>query len=133
MSDSPYQVLVIDDEAAVRELTIRALDRSGFECSPAINGEQALKMLEMKDYDVVITDLRMPNLHGHALVVDLLSRENRPLIYVVTGVVEPKLAKDLLSRGIGDIFFKPVDHTMLAVKIATKLESKSLQLVPANA
>lgn len=128
MSNSPYQVLVVDDEAAVRELTIRALDRSGFECSPAINGDQALKMLEMKDYDVVITDLRMPNLHGHALAVDLLARDNRPLIYVVTGIVEPKLAKDLLSRGVDDIFFKPVDHAMLAVKIAARLENKSPQL-----
>lgn len=128
MSDSPFKVLVIDDEAAVRELTIRALDREGFECSPAINGEQALNMLEMKDYDVVVTDLRMPNVHGHALAVDLLAREKRPLIYVVTGVVEPKLAKDLLTRGIDDVFFKPVDHEMLAVKIAARLELQSNRL-----
>ena len=132
MNNSPFQVLVIDDEAAVRELTIRALDRAGFECVPAINGEQALKMLEMKNYDVVVTDLRMPNVHGHALAVDLLARENRPLIYVVTGVVEPKLAKDLLTRGIDDIFFKPVDHEMLAVKIAARLELQSNRLAAAN-
>ena len=122
------KVLVIDDEAVVRELTIRALDHEGFECSPAINGEQALKMLDMKDYDVVVTDLRMPNVHGHALAVDLLAREKRPLIYVVTGVVEPKLAKDLLTRGIDDVFFKPVDHEMLAVKIAARLELQSNRL-----
>ncbi|MDA1050219.1 MAG: response regulator [Planctomycetota bacterium] len=132
MNDSPIQVLVVDDEAAVRELTIRALERAGFECSPAINGEQALKMLDMEDYDVLVTDLRMPTLHGHALVVDLLARENRPLIYVITGVIEPKLAKDLLSRGIDDIFFKPVDHQMLAVKIAARLESQGNRLAPAN-
>ncbi len=132
MNNSPFQVLVIDDEAAVRELTIRALDRAGFECVPAINGEQALKMLEMKNYDVVVTDLRMPNVHGHALAVDLLAREHRPLIYVVTGVVEPKLAKDLLTRGIDDIFFKPVDHEMLAVKIAARLELQSNRLAAAN-
>ncbi|MCA9118753.1 MAG: response regulator [Planctomycetaceae bacterium] len=128
MSDSPFQVLVIDDEASVRELTIRSLDRAGFECVPAINGEQALKMIEMKEYDAVVTDLRMPNLNGHALVVDLLAREHRPLIYVVTGVVEPKLAKDLLRRGIDDIFYKPVDHAMLAIKLAARLESQRRRL-----
>ena len=132
MSDSPFQVLVVDDEGAVRELTIRALDSAGFECSPAINGEQALKMLAMKDYDVVVTDLRMPNLHGHALVVNLLAREQRPLIYVVTGIVEPKLAKDLLARGIDDIFFKPVNHQMLAVKIAARLEAQSNVVTTVN-
>lgn len=131
MSSSPFQVLVVDDEASVRELTIRALDRAGFECAPAINGEQALKMLEMKDYNAVVTDLRMPNLHGHGLAVALLARHQRPLIYVVTGVVEPKLAKDLLSRGIDDIFFKPVDHSMLAVKIAARLEQKAADIAAA--
>lgn len=120
MSTHRPRVLVVDDEAAVRELTIRALDQAGFECSPTINGEQALKMLELRDYSVVIT--RMPNVHGHALAVELLARENRPLIFVVTGVAEPKLAKDLLARGVDDVFFKPVDHRMLAVKISARLE-----------
>ncbi len=132
MNDSPFQVLVVDDEAAVRELTIRALDDAGFECEPAINGEQALKMIEMKEYAAVVTDLRMPNLHGHALAVNLLAREHRPLIYVVTGVIEPKLARDLLSRGVDDIFFKPVDHQMLAVKIAARLAAKGNRPAAAN-
>ena len=132
MNESRYQVLVVDDEAAVRELTIRALEDAGFECLPAIDGIQALKMLERKEYDAVVTDLRMPNLHGHALAVDLLARERRPLIYVVTGVIEPKLAKDLLSRGVDDIFFKPVDHQMLAVKIAARLTSKANRLAAQN-
>lgn len=124
MPAAAARVLVVDDEAAVRELTIRALDRAGFECMPAINGEQALKMLELRSYEVVVTDLRMPNVHGHALVVELLSRASRPLIFVVTGVIEPRLAKDLLARGVDDIFFKPVDHEMLAVKISAQLEQR---------
>lgn len=132
MKDVPYQILVVDDEAAVRELTIRALDAAGFDCLPAINGEQALKMLEMKSYDAVVTDLRMPSLHGHALAVDLLARDQRPLIFVVTGVVEPKLAKDLLSRGVDDVFFKPVNHEMLAVKIAARLASRGGRIAPDN-
>jgi DNA-binding response OmpR family regulator len=132
MHESRFQVLVVDDEAAVRELTIRALDDAGFECLPAIDGVQALKMLERKDFDAVVTDLRMPHLHGHTLAVDLLARERRPLIYVVTGVIEPKLARDLLSRGVDDIFFKPVDHQMLAVKIAARLESQANRLATQN-
>lgn len=117
-------VLVVDDEAAVRELTIRALDRVGFDCAPAINGEQALKMIEMQRFDAVITDLRMPSVHGHALAVELLSRCERPVVIVVTGVLEPKLARDLLQRGVDDIFFKPVDHQMLALKLMRSIQNR---------
>jgi DNA-binding response OmpR family regulator len=125
MSEPQFNVLVVDDEVAVRELTIRALCRAGFACDPAIDGEQALKMIETQRYDAIVTDLRMPNVHGHALAVELLAHEKRPVVFVVTGVAEPKLAKDLLARGVDDIFFKPVDHEMLALKIATHLERKA--------
>ena len=124
MKDPIYRILVVDDEPVVRELTILALEREGYECDPAINGEQALKMLRMSPYDAVVTDLRMPYLHGHALAVELLSRDDRPVIVVVTGVIEPKLARDLLARGVDDIFFKPVNHKLLAVKLATLLQQK---------
>jgi len=126
MSDAKYRILVVEDEPVVRELTILALEREGYECDPAINGEQALKMLQISPYDVVVTDLRMPNLHGHALAVELLSRDERPIIVVVTGIVEPKLARDLLDRGVEDIFFKPVNHKLLAVKLAKLLDQKEM-------
>jgi DNA-binding response OmpR family regulator len=125
MSEPQKRVLVVDDEAAVRELTIRALDQEGFECDPAINGEQALKMLEITQYDAVITDLRMPQVHGHALVVELLKRKERPAVLVLTGILEPRLAKDLLARGVDDIFFKPVDHRLMAVKLAALLSYRA--------
>jgi DNA-binding response OmpR family regulator len=125
VSGATYRILVVDDEGAVRELTIRALGRSGYVCDPAINGEQALKMLQMNQYDAVITDLRMPNVHGHALAVELLKRDDRPLVIVLTGILEPKLAKDLLARGVDDVFFKPVDHHLLAVKLAALLEQRA--------
>ena len=132
MDNKPFKVLVVDDEVAVRELTIRALVRDGFDCSAAIDGEQALKLVEHESYDAVVTDLRMPNLHGHALSVELLKLENRPLVVVLTGVLEPKLAKDLLKRGIDDIFFKPVDHRLLSVKLSSLLTQRAADNTPAE-
>jgi len=122
---------VVDDETAVRELTIRALDQAGFSCAGAIDGEQALQKLNDERFEAVVTDLHMPNLHGHALAVELLTRPERPLIFVVTGVGEPKLAKDLLARGVDDIFFKPVDHGMLVLKLEAFLARR--QTVTATA
>jgi len=117
MGQDPYRALVVDDEATVRHLAVRALTRRGFSCETAEDGAVALERLEAGPFDVVVTDLRMPRRHGHALAVDLLGRDNRPAVVVVTGVAEPKLANDLIIRGVDDVVFKPVDYSFLALKI----------------
>jgi len=117
MSQCKYRALVVDDEAYIRQLTMRALSRNGFQCELAADGAEALEMIESGSYDVVITDLRMPRQHGHALAVDLLARDNPPAVVVLTGLAEPRLAKDLLSRGVADVLFKPIDYDFLAAKL----------------
>lgn len=117
MPDHPYRALVVDDETLVRNLTVRALVREGFTCDTAADGAQALEMVRRTAYDVVVTDLRMPNRHGHALACDVLAVEDHPAVVVLTGVAEPKLAKDLLARGVDHIEFKPVDYTLFAAKV----------------
>jgi DNA-binding response OmpR family regulator len=117
MTDRKFRALVVDDEVALRLLTVRELSRRNFECDAAHDGLQARELLASRHYDVVVTDLRMPGLNGHALAVELLKRENRPAVVVLTGMTEPKLAKDLIARGIDDIVFKPVDQGILAAKV----------------
>lgn len=122
MSQPIYRALIVDDEAAVRRLTALALGRMGFQCQQAADGRQALQQIESTPFDAVIVDLRMPQHHGHALCIDLLKRPDRPVIIVLTGVMEPKLAVDLRARGIDDICFKPVDYHAFAAKVRTLVE-----------
>jgi HD-like signal output (HDOD) protein/DNA-binding NarL/FixJ family response regulator len=119
------RALVVDDEAAVQRLVVRGLIQQGFACDTAADGNEAEERVSKAHYDVVITDLKMPNKHGHALAVYLLALEPRPVIIVHTGVVEPKLAKDLLARGVDDIVFKPFDFGLLAAKVKALVERKS--------
>ncbi len=114
--DPTYRALVVDDETATRELTIRALSYEGFSCNPATDGYVAEQRLSQGHYDLVVTDLKMPNKNGHALVVELLQKQTRPAVVVLTGVLEPRLAKDLISRGVDAIEFKPVDYALFAAK-----------------
>ncbi len=103
---------------------MRALARRGFDCDPAEDGIQAEELLSDTAYDVVVTDLRMPRRHGHSLAVDLLARDNRPAVVVLTGVAEPKLANDLIVRGVDDVMFKPVDYDFLALKLKALAERR---------
>lgn len=118
MSGYRYSALVVDDEDAVRKLTVRALERHGFHCSEAADGADAARLLAVRHYHVLISDLRMPNGNGYSLATDVLERAERPLIVILTGVMEPRLAQDLVRRGVDDIMFKPVDYEMFAGKVA---------------
>jgi len=124
MSGLTPRALVVDDDVRVRELCIRALEMEGISCEGASNGREAKEALSTNRFDVVVTDLRMPEINGHALALDILSNSNPPLLIVVTGVAEPRIARDLLSRGVDDVLYKPLDHDLLAMKIKSLIERR---------
>lgn len=119
------RALVVDDEAGVRRLLISALTKEGFKCDSAENGEDARTLVAERPYDLVVTDLAMPRGHGHALIVELMAKKNRPTVAVVTGVLEPRMAKDLMVRGVDDIFYKPVEFLPLAAKLRLLVERRT--------
>jgi CheY-like chemotaxis protein len=124
MTRDALRALIVDDEKDIQRLIATSLRPRGFQCDLASDGLQAVAQIENIPYDVVITDLRMPNMHGHALVQRLLDMPSRPAIVVHTGVLEPKLAGDLLERGVDDIVYKPVDFAFLAIKVASHVEKR---------
>ncbi len=117
--------LVADDEAAVQALTARALRAEGFHCDTASDGLEAKTKLGARKYDVLVSDLKMPKMHGHALLSEVLAAPERPLTVVLTGVIEPKLARDLIARGVDDIVFKPTDYPVFAAKVRGLLDRRS--------
>jgi DNA-binding response OmpR family regulator len=123
MNESGYRVLIVDDDKPMRELLAFVLDQKGFRCEVAKDGQEAEQKVHLAAYDAVVTDLRMPNQNGHALAQQLLLLRPRPTVIIHTAVIEPKLAKDLLARGVDDILFKPFDLGILATKLRMLIES----------
>ena len=124
MADTLYRALVVDDDTAVRKATIRALDQERFSCDAAASGHEAKEMLESNRYDVVVTDLQMPNGHGHALALDLLAVQEHPAVVVLTGMLDPRLVKDLVGRGADFVEFKPVRYDLFVAKIKAMLDRR---------
>jgi DNA-binding response OmpR family regulator len=120
-----HRALVVDDEEPIRKLVAFSLRKMGYQCELAGDGEEAMRLFFKSKFDVVVTDLKMPNKNGHALALDLLQQEDRPLIMVYTGVIEPRLAKDLLARGVDDILYKPLDFSVLAAKVSALVGRRS--------
>ena len=65
-----YYILVVDDEGAIRYSVSKTLQRVGYHVSEAESGEKALEMLVQQEFDVILTDIRMPGIDG----VELLRR-----------------------------------------------------------
>jgi DNA-binding response OmpR family regulator len=101
----------------VRKATLRAFAEERFSCDAAACGAEAKQLLAANRYDVVVTDLQMPNGHGHALAMELLALADRPAIAILTGMLDPRLAKDLVGRGVEFVEFKPVRYDLLIAKI----------------
>jgi DNA-binding response OmpR family regulator len=127
MTNYEYHALIVDDEDIVLHSAARAFAAHGFSCRLATDGNVALDWIAEESFDVVLTDFAMPNKHGYALAVELLEREDRPLIVVLTAVLEPGLAEDFLARGVDDIVFKPVDYDFLAAKIKSLAKRRKSQ------
>jgi DNA-binding NarL/FixJ family response regulator len=122
-----YRALIVDDEPVVRLATMRALTRVGFACEPAANGTEALLRVKESKFDVVVTDLRMPQMNGHCLAVELLALAQRPAVVVLTGAVDPRLAKDLMTRGVDEVCHKPIEYAAFATQVKEIADARALR------
>lgn len=122
MPRNDASILVVDDEPIIRKQLSRALHSVGLACDCAVDGDDALQKVAGHRYAMVITDLRMPERNGHALAVELLHQVNRPRIVALTGVIEPRLADDLIARGVDEVVFKPVNYFDFATRMKRLLK-----------
>jgi CheY-like chemotaxis protein/HD-like signal output (HDOD) protein len=125
MLNQQFKALVVDDDPIARRTVCFALGKEDFSCAFASDGDDALKRLTAEHFDVVVTDLRMPNKHGHALVTELRARENCPIVVVHTSVDDPRLTKDLMTRGVDDIVYKPANYAAFAAKTKALVQRRN--------
>src|SRR5690349_2868707 len=110
MHNQDAEILVVDDEFRIRQQLCRALELAGIECECAADGDEALDRFLERRHKLIVTDLRMPRRNGHSLAVELLEQPEPPVVVALTGVTEPRLATDLLTRGVADIIYKPINY-----------------------
>jgi len=123
-------ILVVDDERGVRESLIVLLSEEGHNIDTAADGLEALNLLEKRHYDLVLTDIRMPNMNGLALMEEIKEKwdEQIPVILLTAnGSVET--AVKAVKDGASDYIIKPfeIDHLRKAVNVALKRERESLK------
>jgi DNA-binding NtrC family response regulator len=108
-----HSILVVDDELLIRDLLYDFFHGQGWEIALAENGEKALRIIESKKVDLVLTDLKMPDMDGMTLTKQL--RESHPEIPVVvmTGYPSVDSAVEALRSKVADYIVKPFNINRL--------------------
>ncbi|MCB0118517.1 MAG: response regulator transcription factor [Anaerolineales bacterium] len=101
-------ILIIDDEASLRKTMARILQQAGFEVTTAESAEQGLDFLKTTQFDMVLSDLRMPGMHGmEALKVIHAEHPNLPVV-LFTAQPDVNSAVEALRHGATDYLLKPI-------------------------
>lgn len=119
-------ILVVDDEKYIREGLVAALQLDGYEGLQAENGEEAWKILNKEVIDMVITDLRMPEMSGSELLKKIYSTYPTIPVVVLTGHGTIEDAVQAMQNGAVDFLTKPVNLDHLSVLIKRSLASKDM-------
>ncbi|MDE0610388.1 MAG: response regulator transcription factor [Anaerolineaceae bacterium] len=115
-------VLVVDDEGAIRYSISRTLQRVGYQVSQAADGEQALASLRHRNYDVVLTDIRMPGLSGTELLRSIRQHASDAIVIMMTGYASLETAIEALQLGASDYLVKPCSSEELRASVARGVE-----------
>jgi len=124
MAISSKRVLIVDDDATIRELLVSVLRRRDLIVDEAHDGLQALDLLKENNYSVVLLDLLMPNLDGFGVIENLGSAISTPVVLVITGA-DRALIRQLDPQRIHGVVNKPFDAEDLATLVVACAEIKS--------
>jgi len=113
-------VLVADDEASLRHVLTLVLQGQGYEVRAVCNGEEALAELEARDYDAVISDVRMPKVDGLTVLRKALARQPDLTFVVMSAYGQPDAALAAVAAGAFDYVSKPFkpEEVVLVLKKA---------------
>jgi DNA-binding NtrC family response regulator len=118
--------MVIDDESIVGKRLKPALEKSGYEVEVFESGTEALKRIEEKDFDIVVTDVRMDDVDGIEILGRVSQKSPRTKVIIMTGYATIELAREALVKGAYDFIAKPFIPNDLREIIAKAIRALEL-------
>jgi len=121
-------VLVVDDDRVGRESLTEAVSEMGYRALGANCGAAALQVLEREPVDLVLTDLRMPDMDGLELLSRIRQRDSKVFVILVTAYATVGTAVEAMKRGAFNYVMKPIDLDQLRAHLETAFGAQDLLL-----
>jgi putative two-component system response regulator len=128
MEEAEATILIVDDEDAIRSMLTRKLEADGYRCEAASDGKEALYKAFMKDFDVVLMDIKMPGLSGMEALPQMVTDHPDTCVIMITAVTDAKTAVEAMKLGAYDYVTKPFDLDDLSMRVRRALEKRKLVL-----
>jgi len=120
-------ILITDDEPNVCQLLKNRLEQEGFECHTCASAEEALQTVQASNFDLIISDLRLPNMSGTELMEVVFKNNPRTAFLIVTGVDDVRVGIDAMKRGADDYLVKPFQLAAVVASVERALERKQMK------
>ncbi len=121
---SKPRILVVDDEERFRNTMSKLLTVEGYEVSIAGTGPEALEMLRQNLHDLVILDVRMPEMNGVQVLSEIKKIDVSLEVIIMTGYTSVDTAKEIMKLGAYDYLLKPYAIAELLEKIDAAYDRK---------
>jgi DNA-binding response OmpR family regulator len=122
LNNDTAHVLVVDDEGAIRYSVSKTLQRIGYEVDEAASGEDALSMVKKREYDVVLTDIKMPGITGVDLLRKIKEASPDAIVILMTGFASLGTAVESLRLGAHDYLIKPSSSQDIRASVSRGVE-----------
>ncbi|MBN1799798.1 MAG: response regulator [Spirochaetales bacterium] len=108
MKDKHYSILVVDDEPSICKSVARYLEDFNFNVTTAADGKSGLQCIAETDFDLMIVDLRLPDMLGEEFITKVHNTNSHVKIFIFTGSLDYVLTEDMIKLGITqeDILYK---------------------------
>ena len=125
---SSPRVLIVDDEPSMRDMLRIVLRRDGYDVHVASNGREAVAALEREVFDLLLTDIRLPDVDGVQVLREAKARNRDIVALMMTAYASTETAVEALRLGAADYFTKPFNMDELRLKVRQHLESRRLRV-----
>lgn len=119
------RILVVDDELLIRDLLYDFFSSRNYDIILAESGSKALEILEIEDIDLILTDLKMPDMDGLELIRRAKTKKDGPPAIIMTGFPSIESAIEALRLRVADYIIKPFNINRLFESIEAVLEEKA--------
>jgi len=122
-----YKILVVDDEASIRDLLKGFLEGQGHTVVPASNGKEALLLAEKESPHLIVLDVKMPELDGIKTCVALRANEKTRAIPIILATAFRDVLAEALEAGVDDFVTKPFHLAELLLRVQALLRVRHLE------
>jgi len=132
MEDKKIDVLLVDDEAIVGNRLKPGLTKFGCRVEVFENSKEALKRIDEKEFDIIVTDIMMADVNGIQLLEYAQKKSTRTKVIMITGYATEALAREAMAKGAFDMIskpFRPNDLREVIAKAAKALGFKEAIVV----